>query len=1726
MSSSCREFLQRCLLLDIEVNEDNRIYALGAVFGEKVLSSAPGQPVDKQFLHKLDHFAGEAEYLLGHNIVEHDLPRLANVVPSLALLQKPAVDTLYLSPLAFPENPYHRLVKDYKIVRDSINNPAEDAQLAGRIFAEQWVAFAGQLSREIDVPLLYRSFLEVEKALTGTARALEAIGIPVLSGDDLYEAFSWYAAKHACTASVQTLVDQLVDGKLEHPQFAYICAWLSVAGGNSVLPPWVRHRYRHIPSLLHQLREVPCYSPSCGYCNKHHDPGYHLKRYFGFEEFRESPETLDGRSLQEEIVKAGASNATLFATMPTGGGKSLCYLLPALMRYQRRNMLSIVISPLQALMKDQVDNFANNTGTRIASAIYGLQTLPERGVVQEGVRLGDIGVLYVSPEQLRNASFIRTISQREIGAWIFDEAHCLSKWGHDFRPDYLYAIKFIRQFAVNAGVMVPPVQCFTATAKTDVRTEIIDLVQSELGLRVTEFEGGHERTNLRYEVWSVNPHEKYQVILELLKARYDGKGSVVIYCSSRKKTERIAYFLQQSGYEADAFHAGLEPTLKRRIQESFIAGTTPIICATNAFGMGIDKDDVRLVIHADIPGSLENYLQEAGRAGRDRKQAECILIFADQDIEGQFSLSAGSRLTQKDIAQLLKGIRSAAKGRDSVVLTSGEIIRLESVDIDPEEFGDPDTKIRTAIAWLERAGYLERKENNTRVFQGKPLVLNLEEARELVATLNLSKRQQERWLSIMQLLMERNRGRGFSADEIACLTSFGKQKDDPETETEAQRVIRTLDDMAQQGLLAKETTLSAFIRYKTRDSSEKRLARLHFVEADFLKILKENAPEADRETPLTLDLRQVNQQLIDMGHGYSTPQSLRISLYGLSRDGKGIAGQKGSLSVKATGGDIYSVQLHRDWESLEKTVRIRQQAAVVTLGVMYRRAAPDSKPNGNLLVEFTLEELVAGLRNDLILLPMLKDPLAAAERALTFMHEQAVIDLQQGLAVFRQGMTLVLNEENRRRYYTKADFDPLQTHYKERNFQIHVMNEYARRALDKLAAAKNLIASYFKDDKAEFVKRYFSGREKYLDLATTEQSYQRIVDELRNRSQEKIVTAKSDANILILAGPGSGKTRVVAHRVAYLLRVERVPARSVLVLCFNRGAVQSLRKRIRNLVGNDMRWVTTLTFHGLALRLTGKSLVPTAAAKHTELIDYSQIIKDANALLKGEVDALGFDKDSSRDILVGRFSHILVDEYQDIDEDQFELVSLLAGRTLQESDLKLSILAVGDDDQNIYQFRGANIGFIKRFREDYQADVSYLVENYRSTANIIDASNQFIARNMDRMKTGQPIKINRARNTLPGGGNWQRIDHLSQGKVQIIQVKNEQEQAAAVLGELDRLRGLSDQFSLANTAILAREWQELDRIRTCCEEENIPININWGKSSFPSLSRIREYSTLLRHLKKNREKRLTASAMLKFLPETGGNDTIWQAHLRVLIDDWRDETNDRPQPVTKIEDYFYESLADQHRSRQLNNGIYLSTVHSVKGLEFDHVFILGGSWQIKNGCQLEKERQEEERRLFYVAMTRARETLRLLELDNIGNNHTRHLTGDFLLRRRVDVPNFRKYANKRYYILGMKDMHLGYAGGFQKDSQIHEALKQCTTGDRLKPLIRDNHLYLADNADTVIGRLSKAARDAWIAKIDSILEVKLLAMVRWGKKDVAEQRFADKCRCEEWEVPVCELVYR
>jgi ATP-dependent DNA helicase RecQ len=364
-----------------------------------------------------------------------------------------------------------------------------------------------------------------------------------------------------------------------------------------------------------------------------------------------------------------------------------------------------------------------------------------------------------------------------------------------------------------------------------------------------------------------------------------------------------------------------------------------------------------------------------------------------------------------------------------------------------------------------------------------------------------------------------------------------------------------------------------------------------------------------------------------------------------------------------------------------------------------------------------------------------------------------------------------------------------------------------------------------------------------LQYATTAHSFQRIVTDLASPAQIKVVTAPPGRNMLILAGPGSGKTRTVVHRCAYLLRVERVRPQSVLVCCFNRHAAIELRRRLNELVGDDARGVTVLTYHAQAMRLLGLSFSSRPDSRGRD-IDFDALIHDAVKLLRGEQVPAGLEADEVRDRLLAGFQHILVDEYQDIDEPQYEMISAIAGRTLDDADQKLSILAVGDDDQNIYKFRGANVQFIRRFQQDYEAEVHYLVENYRSTRYIIEAANRLIAANVDRMKTRHPIRIDSHREMIGPGGEFGRRDGLSQGKVQLIQVADGACQAQAVLAEIRRLRelGVTDWSGMA---VLSREHNDLAQVRTLAEKESIPVRWFAGRSSMPPLHQIREISCFL-----------------------------------------------------------------------------------------------------------------------------------------------------------------------------------------------------------------------------------------------------------------------------------------
>jgi ATP-dependent DNA helicase RecQ len=399
-----------------------------------------------------------------------------------------------------------------------------------------------------------------------------------------------------------------------------------------------------------------------------------LEKYFGFREF------LDA---QEEVINAITGGADALVVMPTGGGKSLCYQLPALLL----EGTTVVVSPLIALMKDQVDALQRRG---IAATLINSSLGPDeqRDRIRALAR-GEFKLVYIAPERFRSRSFLEALGQSTIALFAVDEAHCLSMWGHDFRPDYFR----LNQVLETLGR--PQVAAFTATATPEVRQDIL----THLGLREPrEFVAGFARPNLKLLVSQVpNEAEKYERLHALVREHKTG----IVYCATRKRVEAVAETLKTAKISSILYHGGMNDEEREQAQNEFMQGRRDIVVATNAFGMGIDRSDIRFVAHFDVPGSVEAYYQEAGRAGRDGEAATCELLFNHADTRVQEFFIEGSNPPLDVIVETYEMLRREADDKHEVQLSLKEMAtRLESEA--------NDMMLSSAVHILDREGYLDR----------------------------------------------------------------------------------------------------------------------------------------------------------------------------------------------------------------------------------------------------------------------------------------------------------------------------------------------------------------------------------------------------------------------------------------------------------------------------------------------------------------------------------------------------------------------------------------------------------------------------------------------------------------------------------------------------------------------------------------------------------------------------------------------------------------------------------------------------------------------------------------------------------------------------------------------------------------------------------------------------------------------------------------------------------
>jgi len=1690
---------KQAVFVDLEIHPDTQeLLKIGAWrAADDAAFYRQGKMDPAVVLPELLTFIGAARFIIGHNIELHDWPYLCAKEAAFQTLTPHLIDTLVLNPLAFPANPYHRLVKDYKLQRESVNDPVEDCKQTAILFADQCATFAGKPELSAIFALLLLNSGASYHALFN--QLLNQPGSGKIAGKRVKRLIDACLNEDVVCQQARRIVSREIrsnDGERQRAM-AYALAWLSTAGSNSVLPAWVRHQHPQLPDLLNRLRHQNCGKSDCHYCNSHHHLEANLKQFFGHDQFRRfGSDSKDSEPLQRRIVASVASATPTLAILPTGGGKSLCYQLPAMIMARNRGLLTIIISPLQSLMHDQVAQLEAR-GYPYAATLNSSLTMPERHRVLEGIGMGDIHLLYIAPEQLRNNSFIRAIESREIGQWIIDESHCLSKWGHDFRPDYLYIGKFVAAFSKRQMQRTPPVHAFTATARHDVIEEILDHLQQSLGARLTLLSGGHQRSNLDYQVLHCPPQKKREQVLALLeeKREFIGEGAALIFCNRRKYAEEMAAFLDNNGVNSDYFHAGRDPHSKRAAQQAFMDGETRVMAATNAFGMGVDKADIRLVIHAQIPDSLENYLQEAGRGGRDGEPAACILLFDEADVDKQFEMRRSQQIELHDFAALFEAIRSqcrAFKQRGQSVGMSENIIQASSGDIlrmahrpdndtDAPGFGTEDwqydTKVRTAIAWLEEAGLLERRENRTGVIEGTFKLTAIDLIRQQLNKQKISPSHRERWLKVAHAIMQHNQTDTINADQLAEQTGM-----------EPAAVFRAIKGLQHAGVMDHDMSLVAWLKAHVAGDSRTMLAHFGELESSLLTLIRD-AMQGDYENDFQLNVVHACHLLREAtGQPDISPPLVLQCLSLWTRLDK-------LLRITPIGRDMHRLTWKQDFEQTAEQIRERQHCSDVSIDHLYAQIPTGEK--GHLRIPFKLGALEKSLQHNLTTRHLDKLD-ERSEQALLALQQNHLIGLESGAAIFHTAMTLHIPKGAKRP--GKRAFAPLQAHYKAQIRQIHVIREWALRMADgKQQSAKALLDDYFDLNEKSLLKRYFSHRSKEsLEIPASKKRLNDIVGrKALSAIQCSIVQQPADQNMLVLAGPGSGKTRLIVHRIAWLVGIQRQSPDSVLALAFNRATVTELRTRLMhdNMLGKQAWRLQIHTYHSLAMQLLGE-LPPQDEADFQAWSE--ALMERAAALLEGDrVEAkhaeTAYEDESENDDLRQRlmagFRFILVDEYQDINQAQYRFLSALAGRTLGSEAEQLTMFAVGDDDQNIYEWNGSGNQYIHQFEADYHARIAYMTENYRSNEHIIAASNLLIRQHPDRLKTAYPIVA--ANNDIQGSVT------LYQGSITALH-----QQALALCLDLIGQQHIQPE----RIAILCRQHQDYLPLARLLRSAALPVCLVNSHAPY-RWDRLREVHAMTRIM--DGSGTLTAgeirTAWLQ-LPE--------HIHLHQTVKplwDWlaaHEPSGHIVRPRLEWRSELWELAKSE--SKKTGQGIWLGSMHSVKGLEFDSVIVFAGKQgEHGNFC--------EELRLRYVAMTRAERNLILMQDQGRWFNrlgiHARQLP--------LEVRETGQASDVFY--CGMKDVDIGFAG------RLAQAINTSA-------LHADDHLQLIESSGELrwqrqpVGKLSRRSMQQLHEKKQQGWEIKAIkvqAIVRRYRSDASDEQYHALCQQDEWDVilPKMLLIY-
>ena len=1574
----------RYAFVDVEVGlKDKRIHDIGILRWDGAKYHSADKRAAISFLEDVD-------FVCGHNVIHHDMKYLLGDEVQRWQL----VDTLYVSPLLFPERPYHHLLKDDKLMNEQMNNPVNDCEKACDLLMDEiakWKALPDAHR------FIYATLLRDVPEFAGFLAMVDAeVCDETTLVEHIHTAYDGRICRHADLAAI---IEQ------QPVELAFALALISTTERNSITPPWVLHNYPNVENVVHRLRHTRC-AEGCDYCSKYLDAHYNLKYFFGYDQFR----TYEGEPLQENAVKAAVDSKSLLAIFPTGGGKSLTFQLPALMEARSVHGITVVISPLQSLMKDQVDNLAER-GITDAVTINGLLDPISRSLAIERVQNGDASLLYIAPEMLRSKTIEKILMARHVVRFVVDEAHCFSSWGQDFRVDYLYIGKFISEYQKRKQLQRPiPVSCFTATAKQKVVQDICDYFKQTLNLDLQLFASSASRTNLRYSVIHAETDEDKYMKLRSLIAESD--CPTIVYVSRTKRTKMLAEKLTRDGYKALPFNGRMDSDEKIANQEAFMSDNVRIIVATSAFGMGVDKSDVGLVVHYDISDSLENYVQEAGRAGRNpHLQAKCFVLYNDNDLDKHFILLNQTKLSISEIQQVWKAVKDMTRQRMQTCCSALEIARKAGWD---DSVTDIETRVRTAIAALEQAGYLERGNNVPHVYATGITVKSMDEARKrITSSLLFHNEEVEKAVRIIKsLISQKHIAKAQDAeaesrvDYLADILGLTKSE-----------VVSAVERMRQEGILADTKDVSAYLNDTGESENRSRLLLRRFTRLERY-ILDHITDDA-----LRISCKQLNDDAQKNGITTATEKDIRTLLYFLTV--KGYTRKKEDAA--------HNIELTRQADMQSTIKRFEKRLNICTFAVewLYRQAQnttlEESKKNG---VQFSVVELLNDLKaQGQTFFESLDDlQLEDVEESLLYLSKIGALKLEGGFLVLYNAMNIRRLKDNKLRY-KQEDYRMLNEFYRQKIQQVHIVGEYANLMVRDYDAALQYVRDYFQMDYKAFVQKYFKGeRVEQIERNITSKKYEQLFNQL-SKKQMQIISDKESRVIVVAAGPGSGKTRVLVHKLASLLLLEDVKHEQLLMLTFSRAAATEFKQRLMGLIGNAAHFVEIKTFHSYAFDLLGRI---------GNLEDAKDVVgRAARMISEGEVEPNRIGK-----------TVLVVDEAQDMSSEEFALV-----RALMSVNEEMRVIAVGDDDQNIYEFRGSDSNYMRQLLADDKSTFVEMTENYRSTQHVVAFANAFVKGIHNRMKQTPILSMSKDEGTVVVTHHashimFQRVvsDLLRQRNSGTISVLTHTNEEAVILVALLRKHGLRskliqsmDGFRFWNMAEVRLFLKYIER------DTHTPIVTDevWNEA---------------------KRKTFQAYATSSSLP-----------YLKRCIELF--EKINKAKYLTDFKELVFESTTEDFCDTS-DADVVVSTIHKSKGCEFDDVYMLVSQPQHVTDSEM---------RSYYVGMTRARKRLFIYTNSTLFDR----LPADI---HQVDQTPY-VFPDEVMLQLSHKDVNLGFFKSRKKE------ILSLRSGEKL--CFANNLLYVPNNQQPVaqLSQKMQAELAQWASKGYLVSSATIRFIVAWKPKD-------------------------